>query len=213
MPITANCPGCNRTIAAPDTAAGRKARCPHCGATVDIPAHAGALAALSREAEARAGETEAPIATASPATAVATPLYAEQAPTPPDSGLRAVTPRSNGSTSSTRTSPTTINRLIARSSPYKSLRLLAAVVFGAGAGLAVMVFVAGVVALILVSMAGRPEIGAGVFIGAIALAAGIFLGARILNGMLLLWADMGDRMRQLTQLMEDSLARTKDNGV
>jgi hypothetical protein len=51
-----------------------------------------------------------------------------------------------------------------------------------------------------------------VFIGAIALAAGVFLGARIVNETLSLWADLGDRMRQMTQLMEESLAR-KDNGV
>jgi hypothetical protein len=78
--------------------------------------------------------------------------------------------------------------------------------------LAILMLLGGVVGLILVSMAGRPEIGAGVFIGAIALAAGVLLGARILNETLSLWADLGDRMRQLTQLMEESLAR-KDNGV
>jgi len=89
---------------------------------------------------------------------------------------------------------------------------MAAVTLGIGVVLAGVLFLGGLVSLILVSMAGWPLIGAGAFVGAVALAGGIFLGARILNGMLLLWADLGDRMRQMTQLLEDSLVR-KDNGV
>jgi hypothetical protein len=73
--------------------------------------------------------------------------------------------------------------------------------------------VAGLVSLILVSLGGYPLIGVGVFVGAIVVAAGIFLGARIFSEMLGLWADLGDRMRQMMQLLEDSLARPKDNGV
>ena len=197
-------------IAAPDSAAGRKARCPHCSAVMDIPALATAVhevsAGVNRPAHARVGEMAGPAAAA----AVATPPAAEQALTPPTAGLRATTPRSNGSLSSTRA--TTIDRLIARSSPYKGLRLMAAIALGVGVVLAILMLLGGVVGLILVSMAGSPLTGAGVFIGAIALAAGVFLGARIVNETLSLWADLGDRMRQMTQLLEDSMAR-KDNGV
>lgn len=216
MPITANCLGCGQTIAAPDSAAGRKARCPHCSAVVDIPAAAAAVqelaAAVGRAAHAKVGEAGG----AEAGTAVATPPAAERALTPPSPGLRAITPRSNGSLSSSRTSSTTIDRLIARTSPYKSLRLLAAITFGVGVALAVLIAVGGLVGLILVSLGGSPGaplIGVGVFIGAAVVAAGVFLGAKILNEMLGLWADLGDRMRQMTQLMEDSLARPKDNGV
>ena len=205
MPITTNCPGCGRTIAAPDSAAGRKAHCPHCGAVMDIPACRPAHAAVDK-----AGGPAPVDAT----TAVATPPAAEQALTPPSPGLRAATPRSSGSPSASRTSATTIDRMFARTSPYKNLRLLAAITFGAGAVLAVLVCVAGLVGLILMSLGGyHPLIGVGVFVGALVVAAGIFLGARIFSGMLGLWTDLGDRMRQMTQLLEDSLARPKDNGV
>lgn len=197
-------------IAAPDSAAGRKARCPHCAAVMDIPALAAAVhdvaASSGRPVHARVGEAGG----AAAAAAVATPPAAEQALTPPLAGLRAPTPRSSGSLSSTRA--TTIDRLVARRSPYKGLRLIAAVTFGLGATLAVLLFLGGLVSLILVSMAGRPEIGAGVFLGSVVVAGAVFLGARILNEMLSLLADLGDRMRQMTQLLEDSLAR-KDNGI
>ena len=116
----------------------------------------------------------------------------------------------NGS-SLTRT--TTVDRLVARSSPYKSLRLLAAVAFGVGVVLAVLIALGGLVGLILVSLRGEPLIGVGVFVGAAVVAAGLFLGARVMNEMLGLLADMGDRMRQTTQILEDLAGRSKDNGV
>lgn len=215
MPITANCPGCGQVIAAPDSAAGRKARCPHCGAVVDIPV-AGApvqelAVALGRSAQGKVGEAGA-AETTNLATAVATPPAAEQALTPPTSSLRATTPRLNGSLSSSRTSATTVDRMLARTSPYKGLRLMATIVFGVGATLAVLVAVGGLVGLILVSLSDNPLIGVGVFIGAGLVGAGIFLGAKVLNEVLGLWADVGDRMRQTSQLLEDLLAR-KDNGI
>jgi hypothetical protein len=210
MPITANCPGCGKTIAAPDSAAGRKAHCPHCGVIVDIPAGETAVqelaAALSRPAQANAGDADA--AAALP---IAAPLAGDRSPTPPLSGSRIASSRSNGSTSATRV--TTVDRLIARTSPYKSLRLLAAVAFGVGVVLAVLVAVGGLVGLILVSLGGAPLIGVGVFMGAAVVAAGIFLGAKVLNEALGLLADVGDRMRQTMQLLEDLAGRSKDNGV
>jgi hypothetical protein len=102
--------------------------------------------------------------------------------------------------------------MLARTSPYKGLRLMATIVFGVGATLAVLVAVGGLVGLILVSLSDNPLIGVGVFIGAGLVGAGIFLGAKVLNEVLGLWADVGDRMRQTSQLLEDLLAR-KDNGI
>jgi hypothetical protein len=38
MPITVACPSCRKTLKAPDTAAGRKVKCPGCGTALAIPA-------------------------------------------------------------------------------------------------------------------------------------------------------------------------------
>jgi predicted RNA-binding Zn-ribbon protein involved in translation (DUF1610 family) len=37
MPITIQCSGCGKTLTAPDTAAGKKAKCPQCGAITRLP--------------------------------------------------------------------------------------------------------------------------------------------------------------------------------
>jgi hypothetical protein len=38
MPIEFRCAGCSKLLRTPDESAGKKARCPHCGAVVDVPA-------------------------------------------------------------------------------------------------------------------------------------------------------------------------------
>jgi len=193
MPITANCSGCGKTISAPDAAAGRRARCPHCGGVVEIPSSGSPVAAaLGRSAEATAGAGVRPL---------------EHSPTPRTPGSR------NGSPSSTRTSATTLSRMLARSSPYRMVRLLAAIAFGVGAALAVLVFVGGLVALVLVSMSGYPLVGAAVFVGSLVAALGVFLATKIVSEMLGLWADVGDRVRQMTQMLEDWANRQGDNAM
>ncbi|MBE3100034.1 MAG: hypothetical protein IMZ44_23180 [Planctomycetes bacterium] len=211
MPVTANCPGCGKTISAPDAAAGRRARCPHCGGVVEIPSSlspvAELAAALSRPAEATAGAAAGRGPAPAPAAAaVATPPV-EHPPTPRMPGSR------NGAPSSTRTSATTLSRMLARTSPYRAVRLLAAITFGAGATLAILVLVGGLVALILVSMSGYPLIGAAVFVGSLVVALGVFLATKIASEMLGLWADVGDRVRQMTQMLEDWANRPGDNGM
>ena len=37
MPIKFECTECHKTVTAPDAAAGKKGKCPHCGMKVDIP--------------------------------------------------------------------------------------------------------------------------------------------------------------------------------
>ena len=37
MPIKMNCPSCNKTLSAPDTAAGKNAKCPVCGQIMTVP--------------------------------------------------------------------------------------------------------------------------------------------------------------------------------
>jgi phage FluMu protein Com len=38
MPIEFRCEGCSKLLRTPDESAGKKAKCPHCGAVVDVPA-------------------------------------------------------------------------------------------------------------------------------------------------------------------------------
>jgi len=208
MPITAKCAGCGKTISAPDAAAGRMARCPHCGGVVEIPSSGSPVAAaLGRSAEATAGAAAGgPPAPAPAAAAVATPPL-EHSPTPRTPGFR------NGSLSSTRTSATTRSRMLARTSPYRMVRLLAAITFGMGVTLAVLVFVGGLVALVLVSMSGYPLVAAAVFVGSLVAALGVFLAAKIVSEVLGMWADVGDRVRQMTQMLEDWANRQGDNGM
>ena len=40
MPINMSCPSCGKTLAAPDTAAGKRAKCPSCGQIMIVPAPA-----------------------------------------------------------------------------------------------------------------------------------------------------------------------------
>ena len=37
MPIQMNCASCGKTLSAPDTAAGKKAKCPSCGQIMVVP--------------------------------------------------------------------------------------------------------------------------------------------------------------------------------
>lgn len=37
MPISMNCPSCNKTLSAPDSSSGKKAKCPACGQIMTVP--------------------------------------------------------------------------------------------------------------------------------------------------------------------------------
>lgn len=182
MPISTACPGCGQTIAAPDTAAGHKAKCPKCGGVIQIPSPSPAAslaAALAAKAPAAAAEASAP-------------------PTPP----------SRGSISATHAS-TTIDRMIARTSPYDSLRLMSAIIFGVGVAVVALVFLGGLAALVMLAIGGQPLIAIGSFVGALVVALLLFVGTRTLSDVVRLWADMGDRTRQMTQFLEELMNRTK----
>jgi hypothetical protein len=188
MSVTTKCPGCQKTIAAPDSAAGHKARCPDCGAVVEIP-------------QAVAVGPDAAQAVATPSDLPVTPVVISASDRP--SAVR------NGSRSSTH-STTAVGRLMSRTSPYGMMRTLALAIFGVGIALAVLVLLGGLTALIVLSVGGRPLIGIGSFVGGLVLAGLILLWTRILNEVLRLWADVGDRMRQMTAMLEDSLNRPRD---
>ena len=44
MPINMQCPSCGKTLAAPDSAAGKQAKCPQCAKVITVPAPAAAAA-------------------------------------------------------------------------------------------------------------------------------------------------------------------------
>jgi len=109
--------------------------------------------------------------------------------------------------SATRGPATTIDRMLAQTSPYGSLRLLAPIILGIGIGLGGLVFLAGLAALIVVSMRGSPLAGVGVFVAGLILAVLMILGAKVGSDLLRLGADVGDRTRQILHSLEDSADR------
>jgi hypothetical protein len=211
MPVTTKCPGCGRQISAPDAAAGRKARCPHCSTVVDIPGsghvsaggHAPVQELAAALGHAGQGKASATIHAAS-ALATATPT-----PQPVQVSPSSVSAPSATPPSTTRTS-TAIDRMLAKTSPYGSLRLLAAIIYGAGIALAILGFLGGVTAVIVVSINGHPLWGVGAFAGALVASLIIYLAGRTINELIRLWADVGDRVRQTAQMIEDMPNRTRD---
>lgn len=188
MSISATCPGCGKTIAAPDTAAGHKAKCPQCGAVVSIPDNrAAALAAALKAASPAKPDAESPAEAAPEAAATPSPSRAGGGPS-----------KHSGAT-------TTVSRLLARTSPYGTLRLLAAIIFGVGIAVSVLTFLGGLGALIVLATGGNPWAAVGVFAGALVLAVAIFLGAKTVSELVRLWADVGDHARHMAQMLEESV--------
>jgi phage FluMu protein Com len=189
MPIAATCPGCGKIISAPDSAAGHKAKCPHCGQVVTFPDNPAAALAAAVRAEEKAG-SGAESSAGHPAGATPTPA-------------RAAAP--------SRHSTTTVSRMLARTSPYNTLRLLAAIIFGVGVTVSVLVLLGALAALVMLATRGRPWEAAGVFAGALILAVMLFLGAKTVSELVRLWADVGDRTRHMAQMLEESLDLPRDN--
>jgi len=201
MPISATCSGCGKTIAAPDSAAGHKARCPQCGQVVTFSEDPAAALAAAVKAEERARPS---------AESVADVLAKKPSGEAADSA-DAATPTPARSGGPSKHSTTTVSRMLARTSPYGTLRLLAAVIFGVGVTVSVLVFLGGLAALILLAMNGQPLPAVGVFVGALILAVTLFLGAKTVSELVRLWADVGDRTRHMAQMLEESLNLPRDN--
>ena len=183
MPITTTCGGCGKAIEAPESAAGRKARCPQCGAVVVIPG----------EPVASAG----PVGGAAPVELVATALS------------RSATP----SLSSSHGSGTTIERIAARTSPYGLLRLMAPIVFGLGIGLGAVVFLVGLALLIVVAKQGNPLVGVLAFVGGLILLVLLVLSGKVFGNLLRLGADVGDKTRLIAQYLEETASRGSEESV
>ncbi|HUX02100.1 MAG: hypothetical protein WBD63_05575 [Phycisphaerae bacterium] len=173
MPITTTCPGCGKQMEAPDKAAGRKARCPHCRSVVEIPGEAAAAA----PGEAVSAE-------------VVEAALARSATLLPLTG-----------------SATTIDRLVARTSPYGLLRLMAPILLGLGIGLGGVVFLVGLASLIVVARRGSPLLGVVAFVGGLVVAALLVLGGKILSDLVRLGADLGDKTRFIVQYLEETQSR------
>jgi len=226
MAISAKCPGCGKRLSGPDSAAGHKVKCPKCGQVVRFPA-----------ADAAAGLAEA-VASGKPRKPSSADLAQALSEKPPPTEAKeekavregkereapkaetsaeepspsTLTPAS-GPTSSRRSS-TTMSRMLARSSPYKTLRLLGVILFIVGVVVSVLVFLGGLVGLIVGSISGvlHWAEAVGIFIAALVAAAVVLVVASAGSELIRLLADVGDRTRQMALLFEDHVSqdRTED---
>jgi len=203
MPISTRCPGCGQTIAAPDSAAGHKAKCPKCGGVIRIPS-ADPTAALAAALSSRSAPGGVAVAEVQVVLKEGSGEESRAASEPTPSSRIAAG----------HTSATTVDRMIARTSPYGSLRLMSAIIFGVGVAMAALLLLGGLSGLIIISTRyGQPLIAVGAFVGAVVAALVLFVGAKTASDLVRLWADVGDRARQMAQMLEESLSRSKDNSV
>ena len=104
-------------------------------------------------------------------------------------------------------SATTIERLVARTSPYGLLRLMAPILMGLGVGLGGVVFLVGLASLIVVARQGSPLLGIVAFVGGLVVGALLVLGGKILSDLVRLGADLGDKTRFIVQYLEEAQSR------
>jgi hypothetical protein len=192
---------------------GRKAKCPDCGKVIEFRGEPGGESqGEMTEAERALAALERGKAAAARAAGPATD--AEEAEEAVAVGVQAASPMPRAvaahATPSPKTSVTTIERMVARTSPYRSVRILAAICFAVGVALAILDFIGGLAALILVAMQGHPWIGVAAFVGALVLAGLMFLAGKVLSDLARLAADVGDETRRMTQWMEQHLNHSKD---
>jgi phage FluMu protein Com len=219
MTISATCSACGKRLSGPDSAVGRKVKCPKCGQVVQFPGGDAADEAAGRAkpsnsstadlAAALAGKSESKEAKAPPAAPEGESGLALK-----DASAEEPSPPPLAPTSGSRRSSTTMSRMLARSSPYKTLRLLGIIIFGTGIVIAALVFLGGLAGLIVGSMAGlHPALAVGMFVGALVLAAVVLLVGKATSELIRLWADVGDRARHLTMMLEETLAQQRPNDV
>jgi len=99
--------------------------------------------------------------------------------------------------------------MLARASPYQTLRLLGVILYGVGIAAAVLVFLGGLAALILMASAGSPGLAVVFFVGALVAAALVFLLGKTASELVRLGADVGDGVRHIGQMFEDALLRNR----
>jgi len=164
-----------------------EARCPGCGKVIDAPDTAAGQRAKCPHCEA---VVEIPSRSGGPADRA---------------GILAGALSRSATPSPSRESGTTVDRIFARTSPYRSLRVMAVTVFVLGIGVGSLVFLAGLAALIILSMHGSPLVGVAAFLAGVILAGILIFYGKVLGDLLRLAADVGDRTRQITQYIEKSV--------
>jgi hypothetical protein len=149
-----------------------------------------------------------PISTSSPpGPGVATAAAASSTPTTPVAAdtLVAATASPTPTTPTTKTSVTAIDRMAAKASRYKTVRVLAAICLAVGLGLAVLSFVGGLAALVVLAMAEHPWGGVLAFLGALICAGLMSLAAKVVSDLLRRAVDVGDESRRMLHILEEHL--------
>ena len=230
MSISVKCSECGKRLSGPDSAAGRKVKCPQCGHVAQFPPAGGGQGVAARPEAAPAPSdkgrksstadlAQALSAKPAPSDTKAAPAVSEEpsGPSPEEPSAEAPSPpplAAGSSLGSSRRSSTTMSRMLARSSPYKTLRLLGVIMFGTGIVVAALVFLGGLTGLIIGSMAGlHPALTVGMFIAALVLAAVTLLVGKAASELVRLWADVGDRARHLTVMFEETIAQQRTGDV
>jgi len=222
MAISVKCPGCGKRLSGPDSAAGHKVKCPKCGQIVQFPA-ADAAAGLAEAVASSKPRKPSPADLAQALSGKPPPAEAKEEearqgkegeepkeaapaeePSPP-------TPTPASGALPSRRSSTTMSRMLARSSPYKTLRLLGVILFIVGVVVSVLVFLGGLVGLIVGSVSGvlHWAEAVAIFIAAVVAAAAVLVVAKAGSELIRLLADVGDRTRQMALLFEDHVAQDR----
>jgi len=226
MGVSATCPGCGKRVSGPDSAAGHKAKCPKCGQVIQFPPAegtddlAGAVKATGARpsprdlAQALKASPAKPATAAKPAPARLPPEeeIAEAEPATPTE-KEAITPTPSRAGLGSRRSSTTMSRMLVKSSPYKTLRLLAVIIFGTGVAVSVLLLLGGLAGLILLAMSGSPGLAVVSFVGGLVLAVVVFVVGKTVSEVVRLWADIGDRVRHVSLMVEDTVAQRGPNGL
>jgi phage FluMu protein Com len=218
MPVKARCPGCGKHISATDKAIGHKAKCPGCGHVIEFHADAESLSEDKERSALEFLERGAipphpqanPLdglknSAAAPASSEALPADGEPQEEPA-SAAALPTP----SASKTKTSVTTIDRMMAKTSRYTTLRVLAAVCFVVGLGVAILIFLGGATGLVILSIQGHALPGVGVFVLSLVLAGVAFLAAKVAGDILRVAADVGDETRRIHQMLDEHLGNHRE---
>lgn len=212
MTITVTCSQCAKTFKAPDTAAGRKARCPSCGHAFEIPKPGAEIPAAQATTAGPPGKPVVPEPVipepvrveSAPLQVAARPVEAAAAPpegaeaeqeafiSVPPVGVQTPTGLSAGA------------RALARRA-LRWHRKLAAGARIAGFVLGGLCLVLGITGMMVLALRGRALLlpALGTFLGMLVLAITLALGGLIARHVLLILADLGEVVHRQQQLLDE----------
>ncbi|NIA21846.1 MAG: hypothetical protein GWP05_07765 [Anaerolineaceae bacterium] len=212
MTITVTCGQCDKTFKTPDTAAGRKARCPSCGLVIAIPKPAADAVAPPADDTMAAlagtgGEARKPVVpeAVTPQPVAAEPLEPQQAAPPEEAEdeqdeLVAVPPIGV----QTPTGLSAGGRALARRA-LRWHRRLAGSARTAGFALGGVCLVLGISGMIVLALRGQEMLmpALGVFLAMAVLAATLALGGLLARHVLLMLADLGNVVHRQQKLLDE----------